>query len=182
MGFKKYIIPKGKHSIKGRLPSLFLGAKRLHYAVLFTESARYKTMLPGNQGDINKLIGFADGFAWGKREGVGNSKGWLNSARIGWRWVDAVGIVLLAYVYSNGRRIEEFLAYVDIGETFEIIIQKTAGVYQFFCWCKNAEEGYELVEIPRTTQTRNITGFKQLPYFGGDEFAPHDIEIAIKQL
>ena len=36
--------------------------------------------------------------------------------------------------------------------------------------------------LPRTSATSKAEGYKLYPYFGGDESAPHDIFIYIKEL
>lgn len=38
------------------------------------------------------------------------------------------------------------------------------------------------ITMPRTSTTLQATGYKLFPYFGGNELAPHDIFIRIKEL
>jgi hypothetical protein len=188
-----YKIKKGEHHSR-RFPSLFLWKKRLHYSVVFNLSAIYQTIEPTNQFDINKLIGFADGFKWGKRQIYqSTSKGWKNSARIGWRWAaDVKKLEILAYTYTNGKLQFDTLGFVAIGERFEVVIQKVPGKYQYLLFSKEAgspgsepdieKQGYELIEHSRTTKGGRILGFKQFFYFGGNETAPHDITAEIKSV
>ena len=39
----------------------------------------------------------------------------------------------------------------------------------------------DTTSVARTSQTATATGYKLLPYFGGDEVAPHNITIQIKE-
>ncbi|MEO5783498.1 MAG: hypothetical protein ABIQ07_09520 [Ginsengibacter sp.] len=38
-----------------------------------------------------------------------------------------------------------------------------------------------LYSLPRTSTTAKAIGYKLYPYFGGDETAPHEIDIWIKE-
>jgi hypothetical protein len=38
------------------------------------------------------------------------------------------------------------------------------------------------VNIPRSSTTTTGRGYKLYPYFGGDELAPHNVTIKIKEL
>ncbi len=36
--------------------------------------------------------------------------------------------------------------------------------------------------MPRASTTVKSSGYKLYPYFGGDEFAPHDVRVWIKEV
>ena len=42
--------------------------------------------------------------------------------------------------------------------------------------------GENEVSMPRLSTTATAVGYKLYPYFGGDEFAPHEIRIWIKEI
>jgi hypothetical protein len=134
------------------------------FIVRFDSTAIYQTLDPVNQYDINKLIGFSDN----------NLDHHQFSARFGWRWSDG-SLRLFAYVYNNGLVSSEELATISIGQEILCSIQVTANSYIFMV--------NDLVkEMPRTSTTTKAVGYKLFPYFGGDETAPHDFNIWIKEL
>ncbi|MCU0430617.1 MAG: hypothetical protein MUF42_11670 [Cytophagaceae bacterium] len=157
-----YIIPSGKHETKN--PLTFRLQNRISVEVKFDQSAIYQTSSDENQADINKLFGFSDC----------GSHHQQNSARFGWRWYKN-RLEILAYCYSNGSRIEPVLIdTVAINEVHQLTLEMIKDQYLFSCNNKT-------VKVPR------ICGFKGLryflfPYFGGDESAPHDIRIWMKEL
>jgi len=179
-----YLIKTGKHHSK-RFPVLLLWKSKLHYSIRFDSSAIYNSREVENQHDINKLVGFSDGFSWGRRLIYqSTSKGWRNSARIGWNWNPLNHCVdLWAYAYTSGKLQVKHLGEIAIGEEFQIVLQKAGDFYQFFLFKTGINpEGFELVELKRSTRGGRIFGFKQYPYFGGNETAPHNINISVKKL
>jgi hypothetical protein len=64
-GFKTYIINQGSHYSNGKLDKLYGNDNRNNswtWQVIFDSSAIYETQNPINQLDVNKLIGFSEGF------------------------------------------------------------------------------------------------------------------------
>jgi hypothetical protein len=51
---------------------------------------------------------------------------------------------------------------------------------------KNSQYSFSVngnsISLPRTSSTPSAIGYQLYPYFGGDETAPHDIKIKIKEL
>jgi hypothetical protein len=136
---------------------------QLKFLVRFDSTAMYTTTDPANQYDINKLYGFSD-----------NNAGHHDfSARIGWRWSDGA-LRLFAYVYNNGNVAYQELTTVSIGEVHECSIFATEGRYIFIADDKT-------ISLPRVSEGNVAKGYKLFPYFGGDETAPHDIHIWIKE-
>ncbi|MFN2439196.1 MAG: hypothetical protein ABR503_08345 [Chitinophagaceae bacterium] len=136
----------------------------LKFAVKFDSSAVYQSASPINQYDINKLYGFSDN----------NAKHHQFSARFGWRWSDKA-LRLFAYVYNNGILVSKELGTIGIGKEVSCSIKVHASVYIFSVG--------EITEyLPRLSATPLAKGYLLYPYFGGDEPAPHDINIWIKNL
>lgn len=160
--FTPYYILSGKHYCDKSRIEIFTGDE-LRFKVRFDSTVIYQSSDPQNQADINKLYGFS--------EGVDNH---LNSARIGWNWMNNA-LHLYAYTYSNGSRAFKEIKKVSVGDTVNCCISIERGAYLF-----KVDENK--VSLPRMYTTDKVNGFKQFPYFGGDEMAPHDITIFIQDL
>jgi hypothetical protein len=132
--------------------------------VKFDSSAIYQTIDPSNQYDINKLFGFSDN----------NGPHHVFSARIGWRWSDNA-LRLFGYIYNNGVQENKEIAAIPIGKEIGCKIKTTSANYIF------TVDG-NTIAMPRLSTTPLAKGYQLYPYFGGDELAPHDITILIKEL
>lgn len=135
----------------------------LKFIAKFDSSAIYKTIDANNQYDINKLYGFSDN----------NAQHQQFSARFGWRWSDNA-LRLFGYVYNDGIRSYKELGTVIIGAENNCSIKVNAKNYIFSLNGK-------VDSLPRTSPTTVATGYKLYPYFGGDELAPHNVSIWIKE-
>ncbi len=161
--FTNYTINQGKQFCE---QSTIFSAQyaELKFVVKFDSSAIYTTANPFNQYDINKLYGFSDN----------NSNHQKFSARFGWRWSDKA-LHIFAYVYNDGIRISKELGKAKIGDENIYSVKIFEQRYVF-----------SLNEISdtlhRSSTTKVAVGYKLFPYFGGDEVAPHDINIKIKEL
>jgi hypothetical protein len=162
-GFVTYTLKKGEHyaDINGYKT---VDAGELAFFVKFDSSAIYETVDPANQFDINKLYGFSDN----------NAMHHQFSARFGWRWSDKA-LRLFAYVYNNGVVVSRELTTLAIGTEAHCSIKVTPEHYLFTV-------AGETHQLPRKSTTTRGTGYRLYPYFGGDEAAPHDIRIYIRQL
>jgi len=160
--FQQFTILQGQHySLENNIKSVEKG--EMKFLVKFDSSAIYKTANPENQYDINKLFGFSDN---------GNQHHQF-SARIGWRWSDGA-LRLFAYTYNNGIREAKELCEVPIGEEVPCSIKVMGEVYQFTV-------NKSVISMPRQSKTPLAKGYQLYPYFGGDETAPHEIRIWIKE-
>ncbi len=135
----------------------------LHFLVKFDSSAIYSTSEPSNQHDINKLFGFSDNDAHHHQF----------SARIGWRWSDGA-LRLFGYIYNGGISSHQEISSVAIGKEIDCSIIVRSEKYIFRV---NDRE----TTMPRTSPAATAVGYRLYPYFGGDEPAPHDIHIWIKE-
>lgn len=136
----------------------------LKFITRFDSTAIYNTANPANQDDINKLYGFADN----------NSAHHQYSARFGWRWSNNA-LRLFGYVYNNGVRDSKELGTIAIGKENNCSIKITPTAYYFLVNGKTDS-------LPRMSTTLKAQGYKLYPYFGGDEMAPHTINISIKEV
>lgn len=134
------------------------------FVAVFDSSAIYQSATEENQQDINKLYGFSDN----------NQDHHTNSARIGWRWYQNQ-LQLFAYVYNNAVQSAAFITTVAISQENTCSISVQGSQYVF------TVNGVQ-VTMPRASTTETAAGYRLYPYFGGDEMAPHDIHIRIKDL
>ncbi|HEY1114164.1 MAG TPA: hypothetical protein VGE66_11415, partial [Chitinophagaceae bacterium] len=139
--------------------------EEMRFAVRFDSSAIYQTVLAENQWDINKLYGFSDN----------NADHHQYSARFGWNWREGA-LRLHAYVYNKGVVESRELATVAIGAEKVCSIRVTGGAYLF------SIDGKMMAAMPRQSTSERGKGYQLYPYFGGDEVAPHDIRILVKNL
>lgn len=136
----------------------------LKFIVRFDSTAIYQTIAPENQYDINKLYGFSDN----------NADHHQFSVRIGWRWSDGA-LRLFGYIYNNGVMSFEELGTISIGTENSCSIKITATDYMFSL-------NKITINMHRASTTATATGYQLYPYFGGDETAPHDVHIWIKEI
>lgn len=161
--FTTYLIKAGNNYCENnRYPVLTL--KTLSFRAVFDSSAVYATADPANQDDINKLYGFSDSMTHHQR----------NSARFGWNWAGNA-LHIHAYTYVHGVRQSKELGTVPLGKPVDYRIAVTPGVYFFTV-------GGRTDTMVRGSEDTVAAGYKLLPYFGGDEPAPHDIAIRIREI
>jgi hypothetical protein len=160
--WKTYVIKKNKHT--SRITIAPYSYTFLKFKVIFDKTSIYQTKIPTNQGDINKLYGFSD---------CSNSHH-VNSARIGWRWYNEE-LELFAYVYTNGNRKSKKITSVDINQEIDCQILTKETKYIFLV-------NNHTVTLPRGCSKMDGIRYQLFPYFGGDEKAPHNIKIKIKEI
>jgi len=162
-GFIKYSIAAGKQKPIPN-PFAFFDRASLKFIVHFDSSAIYSNSGKKDKRDINKLYGFSDNFSLHHRY----------SARFGWRWLND-SLQLTAYCYNNGLRSFKEICNIPLNgfDTCEI---KVAGNEYIF------SVNGKSMSMPRSAKGENAVGYKLFPYFGGNESAPQDIHIYIKEL
>lgn len=159
--FIKYTIEKGNQYCNNNgLKAIEI--TEMKFAVRFDSTAIYETVLPENQYDINKLYGFSDN----------NADHHQYSARFGWRW-SGKALRLFAYIYNEGSVLSKELTTIAIGTEINCSIKLTSTNYLF------TVNGIT-TQLPRMATTEKAKGYQLYPYFGGDEVAPHQITIWIK--
>lgn len=160
--FIQYVIRQGQHYSD---QSTFTNVQydELKFAAIFDSTAVYRTADPANQEDINKLYGFSDS----------NSPHHQFSARFGWNW-SRDSLRLFAYTYNNAVRESKEIGTVQIGAVNNCSIKVTQSTYIFTL------NGKPVTTSRSATGTKAV-GYRLYPYFGGDETAPHTINIWIKE-
>jgi hypothetical protein len=159
---EEYIIKKGSHQSNNGIKRHI--SDELKFKVLFDESSIYATKNSINQASINKLFGFSDC-------GTHHHQ---NSARIGWRYFNEK-LELLAYVYNQGERDSQSLAFIEPGKIYSLSIRAEGDNYIF-------SSGNSEVKIAKGCSNNQSFRYKLFPYFGGREPAPHDIRIIIEEI
>lgn len=158
-----YKISKGNHEIDNNSNGLFTG-NEMKFQAIFDSTCIYKTVDPGNQFDINKLMGFSDC----------SSQHHENSARFGWNWKENA-LHIYAYIYVSGQRQEKELGTAELGKTASFKLSTLNNTYIF------VYNGNTTI-MPRHCSGGLGIAYKLLPYFGGDEVAPQDIKIKIRNI
>ncbi len=161
-GFTKYTIAKGSQtSAQSSFKSVSVDS--MVFKVLFDSTAIYTTQLRENQGDINKLFGFSDCSSFQH----------TNSARVGWRF-HKKGLELFAYTYAKGTRSFISMGSIEINKKYTCTIVAKKGQYVFY-----------LNNNTPITMARGCSSglqFRLFPYFGGNEKAPQNINIWVKNI
>lgn len=159
-----YEIRQGQHfSHRTGMPKRLLSlqdGRHMKFDAYFTNSCLYEP----SSDDINKLYGFTDA----------NSSVHKNSVRFGWRHDGKGTIEIFAYWYADGvrgvQRLGETLPYQK--DTYEIWARN--GYYNF--WFNNVE-----FTVPRKHDPEHGVRVRLFPYFGGNDPAPNDILIFIRE-
>ena len=161
-GFKEYFIPGGPNYSRQNEYHAFR-ARELSFSAIFDSSAIYRTVDPANQADINKLYGVSDG----------NSHHQENSARFGWNW-NGKELQVHAYCYAGGVRENKLIGTATIGQShsYSIRAEDSRYVFQF---------DNKIEYMHREVSDSVLNGYSLYPYFGGDETAPHDIRVYLKE-
>ena len=161
--FVTYLIRKGANYMEGNTYPPFSG-KALRFKAIFDSSCIYSTVDPNNQADINKLYGFADSMTFHQ----------VNSARFGWNWMNGK-MHIHAYCYVSTVRMYKELGTVNLNEEVDCSLEVLPGKYLFTLNGKTDT-------MQRACMDTIAEGYRLYPYFGGDEQAPHDIRIKIKDI
>ncbi len=162
LGFRIYTIPEGEHS-----SGTFFNHpdnSRIEFKFMLDESAIYQTEIPENQYDVNKIYGFSD---FGKIHQK-------YSIRLGWRYID--GKIELCWLrHEEGRHSSAKIRNIEINEIYNAVINITTFNYQIVI-----DDDTTLVRRRPDGYWGLIRRYYLYPYFGGNEYAPHDINIRIK--
>ena len=163
LGFRVYTILEGQHS-----SGVFINYadnSRIKFDFMLNESAYYETEIPENQHDVNKIYGVSD-------FGVRHQK---YSIRLGWRYLNEQ-LELCWLKHEDDVHSSATIKIIQPDVIYSAIID----INTFY---------YVIVIDNDTTLVRRRPkgnwGLKRryylYPYFGGNEYAPHDITIKIKE-
>ena len=162
-GFRVYTIPAGEHS-----SGSFLNHpdnSKITFQFKLDESAYYESEIPENQYDVNKIYGMSD-------FGLRHQK---YSIRLGWRYINNE-LQLCWLRHEEGRHSSATIKTIEP----DVIYNATIDIKTFY---------YVIVIDNDTTFVRRrpegnwglLRRYYLYPYFGGNEYAPHDITIKIKE-
>lgn len=161
--WKNYTIEEGKHFNNG-IHINTMSTDHLDFRARFDETAMYTASTKANQQDINKLYGFTDC----------NSEVEGCSARFGWLWnIKRNKLEIYAYTHSSGQIFHKYLGDADFNKEYSCSIYCVGDHYNF-----NFDGN--LVEMPRECGQSMVVRYMCYPYFGGNDAAPHQINIAIR--
>ena len=158
---KLYKIKKGHHRSNSFLPKLTFKTE-ISFDLCFNESALYE-YTNFDSVDWNKAYGFSD--SWSKHH--------TNSARIAWRCKNGK-LQLAAYVYLFKERIATSLGYFPLNTWIPCSIKLIGDSYLFIV------NGVPH-RVPRNPINERGLKYMLKPYFGGNNSAPHNISIVIKE-
>ena len=136
--------------------------------VTFSFSARYD-LDNGDQEDHNKLFGISYHLSPHR-----------NSARFGWRYDPLVRkFILSAYCYLNGERQMEDICEVVANRQYDCVLVIINGNYIF--QVKQVDNGnvFKTITISKGHNKKN--GWLLGPYFGGNQPAPHEMNIELRK-
>ena len=162
LGFRVYTIPAGEHS-----SGSFINHpdnSKISFQFILDESAIYETEIAENQHDVNKIYGMSD-------FGVRHQK---YSIRLGWRYLNNE-LELCWLRHEEGRHSAATIKTIDT----DVVYNATIDIKTFY---------YVIVIDNDTTLVRRrpegnwglLRRYYLYPYFGGNEYAPHDITIKIR--
>jgi hypothetical protein len=159
-GYRVFKIRKGFH--RSTFDRDTTKQSSLYFSCIFDSNCEYVTDDPLNQYDINKLYGLSDCGTYHKR----------NSVRFGWRW-DGTSIEINSYVRVDGVFKFSKICNVNVNEPNDYSIVIFTDYYLF-----KVNDIEYIVD-----KNCNYEGkrYKLWPYFGGDEKAPHEMVIRIKE-
>lgn len=169
--YEVYTIKKGRHS--SGLKNNQLQLEYLSFDVIFDETAIYETTDPNNQADVNKLFGFADC----------NSNHIDNSVRFGWRWYQSE-LQILGFTHTDGEINILEIASVELNKSYRYELYLDEERYFFkVSDPKNDVFTQGVISMPRSNEVCEVGFYYRLwPYFGGNETAPHDINIHMRRV
>lgn len=158
-GYRTYTIKEGKH--RSTYAYHTTRDTVFNWSIIFDSTAIYTTQDSSNQYDINKLIGWSDC----------NENHMDYSIRFGWRWLED-NLEIHWFKHSNGHFSFAKICNVTLCESHEYYLLLNNHEYEL-CVDGNC------VTVDRTCSS-DYKKYKLYPYFGGQETAPHDIKIKIK--
>jgi hypothetical protein len=161
-----FTIKKGKHysnNLFHKICNLLNFNKSVSYLVKFDESCTY-SLPKEDQGDINKLFGTSIGLHH------------KNSVRFGWCWLNNK-LKLYAYWYDNGVRKSKEIQNIEINKKYFLTIENLDTQWKFVVIGFTDDSKKEL--IVEKSKTKINFGYRLWPYFGGNQVAPHQVNIEL---
>ena len=179
-GFRVFTINKGEHR-SGTYLQNKVNDNAITFQVILDESAIYDFSTPFNptpqdQHDINKIYGFSD-FGQLHQE---------SSIRLGWSYFSydkgpyKAGELWFRWLrHAWGQHRGGPLMKIETNEVYTVTIRRWLTQYEFII-----NDSIFLVErdLEQNRMVDWMDSYYLYPYFGGQQKAPHDITIKIKDL
>ena len=155
-----------------RLPQLVRAEDGIRFCVMFTPSCRYDL---GNedQADVNKLFGI--GFFPSHK---------IHSARFGWRYNPNIKMIeILTYVRINGQFKFVSMGFLNINHWYLMellpLYNRRTGKDSVLFKINGGDVPNYGIDIRERMVYMPVKrwGYLLRPYFGGNQTAPHDMEI-----
>jgi hypothetical protein len=171
-----YEIKEGYHSSGFKFSPHFKRVSK-KYEVVFSPQCLYPSF--DTERDFNKLFGWSCGILPRYIKGQLKPPHHVNSVRVAWRSTDDGKIELALYTYKDGvRSINTLIRTLERGTVYQIGL--------------TLEDGYVLLKVknPRgVTSSMYVlrefptgVGYSLYPYFGGNNPAPHDMNIYLRNI
>ena len=164
-----YRIPAHQHHAWPPPLALYYDKKSMKRVVTFDITSKYD--LPGEQDDldVNKLFG------WGYFNGGHHT----DSVRFGWLWNQTKSLPsIYAYCYVGKVRVMNYICEVPLYTPLLMTIDKFESVYSFTVSDPVKRYfAYGGVDVPYKHNKK--FAYKLGVYFGGNNPAPHEMEIKI---
>ncbi len=174
--YNAYVIKKGKHYCSATWERLIIcNRSSMFFRVMFSNGASYILQDKNDQKDINKLYGLG----WGLRGPT------YNSLRVGWRFDPVTNLVeLFTYVHDANRGFIYYaLGKVSLLEEFEIRIYIDKGSrHAVNVMLKRNDANKNTVNRHVFVERIPYLKYRLFPYFGGNQTAPENIKIFIKEV
>ena len=165
LGFRVYTIPEGKHR-SGNFYNTPNDSK-IKFDFILDESAEYISEVPRNQSDINKIYGFSD---FGKNH-------LKYSIRLGWRYNELTDKIELCWLrHEDGVHKGETIRTIEPNK----IYNATIDIETFWYVIIINSDTTKVIRRPKGMWGL-VRRYMLYPYFGGNEYAPHNITIKIKE-
>ena len=153
LGFRVYTIPEGKHR-SGNFYNTPNDSK-IKFDFILDESAEYISEVPRNQSDINKIYGF----------------------RLGWRYNELTDKIELCWLrHEDGVHKGETIRTIEPNK----IYNATIDIETFWYVIIINSDTTKVIRRPKGMWGL-VRRYMLYPYFGGNEYAPHNITIKIKE-
>ena len=172
---KAFRIKSGQHYdttfILNRTPGLHLSGhtdRTLTFKARFHADAAYATQIPANQ------------FDWCKLMGISTLRIHHNSIRLGWRYSPSDNKIELGfYGYIQDQRFMEPIGKVDFNQWADVEIHMSNAGLMVRVGANRVQKN---MSLGLSSFFPTATVILDTAYFGGDETAPHDIHIDVKDI
>ena len=162
-----YTIRQGCHRALPFVFGLCINKRIMARRVKFDLSCAYN-LGNENQADINKLFGV--GYLWNHHK---------DSARFGWNYnTETKKINIFAYCYVDRQRVYDKICEIELGKYYDLSLYLDKQDYTFYV--KGDGDRLNIGEkVIHSPFCEKVFGFLLGVYFGGNETAPHPMNLEL---